>query len=65
MVYVPLAHQSTQQTPEQIEAAAAAKAERVGEPDPMTADSSTPIALAVLASLATIAALAGLIIVFT
>lgn len=65
MVYVPIAPQSTQQTPEQIAAAAAAKAEKVGEPDPMAADAATPIALAVLASLATIAALAGLILVFS
>ncbi len=65
MVFVPIAPQPTQQTPEQIAAAAAAKAERVGEPDPMAADAATPIALAVLASLATIAAVAGLLLVFT
>lgn len=65
MVYVPTAHQAAQQTPEQIAAAAAAKSEKVGPPDPMAAESSTPIALAVLASLAAIAAIAGLIIVFT
>jgi dienelactone hydrolase len=64
MVYVPVSHTGTPLTPEQAAAAAAAKAERVGEPDPMATDDAKPMALAVLASLATIAALAGLLLVF-
>ncbi len=65
MVFVPISPQLTKQTPEQVAAAAAARAEKVGEPDPMAAGSSTPIALAVLASLAAVAAIAGLILMFT
>ncbi|MDQ8164434.1 MAG: alpha/beta fold hydrolase [Gemmatimonadota bacterium] len=64
-MFVPIVPQPTQRTPEQVAADAVARAERVGEPDPMAAESSTPIALAVLASLTAIAAIAGLLIAFT